>query len=228
MHGLKICAALGMVGLVSVTMADDYYGDPGWRGSDNSIWAEYVSSQPQNSTVAPLIRNAYAAYDLDIDNEFLFYTPSNVFPIDQVNVPGGPFVPGVGQRNGTIYKMDFPNFIDDLPRKRIQIQLTWFNPNLYQYAPSVYITPLGEDGPFDIIGDTEPTMLDQATVSSNLIGHAKYEYTIFPNPDQEVIEIFVPEFLYLEQVYIDTISEVPEPGSLSLIGFASLLALRRR
>jgi hypothetical protein len=118
----------------------------------------------------------------------------------------------------------------DLPRpeKRIRIQVTWWSGGDDIEATNVWFSgpswPSGDpDAGFEWVPSQEYTHADNWVTSA-------FDFTLEPNPSQEVIGIYSSGYVYLDQVVIDTWC-VPEPSTLVLLATAAvglLLFVRRR
>lgn len=147
------------------------------------------------------------------------------FPLTNFNAGSGNGVPHLQQtpvEGGTEWSLFQPNFIDDLPRKDLRIQVTY--------------TQAGPFGP--IITSVEGTDAGQSALSifqgsfpgfpGPGLSYLGEDYAIFPNPDFEFIKMTVPNGVTIHQVVIDSISQVPEPGTFALLGLGGLMLARRR
>ena len=134
--------------------------------------------------------------------------------------------PLTGENNGepgleifaNLYTFFMPNFIDPLPVKHLRIQVTYFgNDLLFPKITSI----AGHDSmpPGDVQGIFKDHVVDNALTPGALYFYE--DWIMFPNPDWEVIDIFVPDTVQLQEVVIDTISTVPIPSAIIL--FASAL-----
>ncbi len=129
----------------------------------------------------------------------------------------------------TTYLFTMPNWIDDLPLKKLRIQIT-------------YTDLIAGDGSFPVpaIANLSATDNGNAVNPSGIINTFVttpenvdldtffffMDWEIRPNPDFETFEVQVPSGVSLDQVVFDSIS-IPEPASLALIGLGTLVGLRR-
>jgi len=149
-----------------------------------------------------------------------------IYPLSQKDLFGG----GAGQPAldidpvgpyGDIYSFFIPNFVDSLPLKLMRIQVTYFGTE-----PILSGIIASDSG-----GPVQTAELDHV-IDAALTGGALYYYEdwqLWPNPDWEIVQIFVPGGSTLHQVVIDTIS-TPLPPAVWLLGtaLAGLMVVARR
>ena len=118
------------------------------------------------------------------------------------------------------------NWVDTEPLKIIRVQMVYDRGGTSS-APYVFdiipFDPLGTDSITPISVTDTPIPLDALDRI-----HRLEVWEIEPNPDFESIQIVVPDGVSVDQIVIDTISTVPEPSALAIIGLGGLLATRRR
>lgn len=125
----------------------------------------------------------------------------------------------IGSGNDDSY-IDFciPNWIDVEPLKLVWIQINGF----WDATPAPFVQQIDAfKGADQLAGG----FLDQQDVFPGQ--HRTELWGIQPNPDVEIIRIFLPEGSIIDQVVIDTIS-FPTPGAVSAFGLAGLALARRR
>jgi hypothetical protein len=175
---------------------------------------------------------------LGTTHEFWDFTPANVNPIagdgysarpeqvfnpDPLNVvasiaPGGSYdgVTGFFSNRYLSVNLEIPNYLQLNEYKEIWVDC----------GTNVVIDPL------DISIGITPTDIPWQAVILPAQGDAEFGVRIYPNPFVEKIGfiIWAPQtggLAMLDYVHVDTIC-VPEPATLAILGFGSLLILRRR
>lgn len=200
---ILIVAAMAAVTL-NTTFADDL-NPPPYRGGPLSVYAHW--NLIPGTTILDLNNNWSFVDDTD-PTTFLY---PNIVPNPQV-IP-----------NGGAYDFEIPNWVDTLPIKYLRLQLTWEN-NL---LPPLGIFSQGLDGVDPVFGQivfTSPLQVDAAGVKV----YQYYDLIYKPNPDFERIHIDMPTNALLTQVVVDSISTVPEPATLALLGLGGLLLRKRK
>jgi hypothetical protein len=233
------CAALACVatlwGMAAAAFADDLMPPP-WRGQQFTTQAEWEfltanNPDPPDGTLPTVVGNG------------------GPFPGPMASMGGAiswdPFDgDGAWIGNGPIGSMgqialDIPNWIDTNPIKWVQIQMT-----VQQYTTTdpldptkmILVTPY-----VDTIGNFSPptasSMLVQVmpTIPVNPTNGTVLRtelWKILPNPEGETIYINVPVDTLVDEIVVDTISTVPEPGTcclsaLALLGIAATRIRRR-
>jgi len=135
--------------------------------------------------------------------------------------------------NGDFHELVIPNWIDDEPFKCFHLQLTWTELEDSITGPSgnpqIELLQAFENGqPLDRIEQkfvSTPEIIE--TGQDFTRWHAVYGWSIWPNPDYEILSLFIPPGTTINQYDIDTIS-IPEPTAMSLVGLAALGLVRRR
>jgi hypothetical protein len=125
--------------------------------------------------------------------------------------------------NPAVNKADLriPNFIDNEPIKYLRLQLTWIG--TAQLPSSILSNAFDAGNPVaGILTGTSP-------VTATPIGYYQYyDFQYQPNPDFEEIHINLAPDASITQVVVDSVSTIPEPATLSLLGLGALKFLRKR
>lgn len=132
-------------------------------------------------------------------------------------------IPGEGVV-GTVYEFVIPNFYDPLPMKTIEITMQGANSGASGFALPSVLDIIGSDSDFINGGPALPVLgsFVNNTLSSTLV--TEY-WEMFPNPDFEIVKLYVPAEFELQSINISTQSTVvPIPASLWLFG-SGLLGL---
>jgi hypothetical protein len=192
-----VLAALAVALFTGVALADDLTPPP-YRGNPLSVQAEWQLLPGTN---------------------FLNLTASNwVDDTDPTTTLHPlPFSTPV-QPNADAYQFQLPNWIDQMPVKYMRVQLTWQG-NL---LPPVSIASQALDGINTVIGTityVSPLQVD----ASGIKAYQYYDFKFMPNPDFERINIQMAPNSLLTQVVVDTVSTVPEPATLALIGIGAMI-----
>jgi hypothetical protein len=132
---------------------------------------------------------------------------------------------------GEFLAIELPNFIDQLPLKLMRLQVSWTGSST---TPPTITDILGFEG-----GD--PPVAGQLDFSSPVQpftqpdgGYQYHDLSLRPNPDRETIVLQIPPDVVLDQIVVDTVSTVPEPGAVALLAAGagalaiSMLWRRRR
>ena len=197
---MKIPGILCTVLLVAGTAVSGPF-DPEYRGTENSVYAVFNMELEAFGPLPPVPP-----------------APPVIFETGPSNYPLAPVYPEVFN-DGISAVVTLPNFIDELPLKKMRIQMEFDIPI---FGQDIWIDVLGYDPApvtWSIVGGLEPIQ--------DIWHYVDIE--IYPNPDYETIWITTP-FLAdpIRLIEIDTVS-IPEPASLGLIGlFAGGLCLARR
>lgn len=131
---------------------------------------------------------------------------------------------------GTVYEFVIPNFYDPLPMKKIEIEMAGANSGANGLAlPSVFDI-IGADSDYTNGGPAQPVFgsFVSGTINPTLVTES---WEMFPNPDFEIVKIYVPVEFELQSILIATQSTVvPVPASAWLFGsgMLGLVVIARR
>jgi len=132
-------------------------------------------------------------------------------------------IPGAGVV-GTVYEFVIPNFYDPLPLKKIEISMQGSNHSANGFELPSVLDIIGADSDFINGGPALPVLgsFVSNTISSLLV--TEY-WEMFPNPDFEIVKLYVPVEFELQSISIATQSTVvPVPAAIWLFG-SGLLGL---
>jgi len=123
--------------------------------------------------------------------------------------------------------LEIPNHPELQPLKLIRLQMTYDSgPSSPEIEP--WIEVVASDG-----ATVTDCQLVQMIALDDIYTHAVYDFTLAPNPHEEIIYI-QPRYcqIYIDEIVVDTIC-VPEPSSVLLLavgaaGIAVLILRRRR
>ncbi len=216
----KFLVVLVLLAFVTPALADDHF-PAGFRGDPLSFQAEW--DQFTNGTFGTGIYTDYENAVDDSDPATYLHTGFSTH-LDFDPTPGWQLTPAQGGgfynplANAT-FAANVVNWIDYMPWKFMRIQVTYTDggngapliTDIFGYAP---------------ITGGEPYFSEFMGAAPN-VGYFYEEWSIFPNPDWEQIQFFLPQGTIIEQIVIDTIS-APEPATMSLLALGGLAILRRR
>lgn len=201
--------AVGVIALGNINANADDLFPPDFRGLPGSMTAEWEFATPDNPSYA--------------DNFFLTELDgATVFPVypfaELINLgwtvadgDGGWF----GLDGGGIVNIAMPNFIDQLPLKEIWVQIKYVPGG---ESPFVAAVEAFDEEAGQVLGTLN------GSIDNTEFGFRIESWQIRPNPDFELIQIWVPANVVVDQVVVDTISTVPEVSTLALCG-GSLVVL---
>jgi hypothetical protein len=173
--------------------------------------SQAISVLPTNGTVTDFdVGSQQLAFEWDQGSAFDI-DPSQLVLL-QNEIPGA----------GIVYEFVIPNFYDPLPKKTIDITMQGLNPCASGAELPSVLDIIGSDSPYGSPGASVPVFgsLVSRDPQSELVTEA---WEMFPNPDWEVVKIFVPTAFELESIRIETQS-IPEPTTAALMA-AGLLGL---
>ncbi len=196
-----------------VALGDDLFPPP-WRGLPFTTYSEWDFLTPTNPAPPdgglPIVGDGGGGGPLANMLGNLFWDP----------VFNGSWISGFG---GGQMHFEIPNWIDNRPLKRMQVQITYQQHPLFDG-----INVVVANDPTGIAGIFEDSESDIPLDPLNGLFHRTEQWRIFPNPDNELLIMNVPVDMAITQVVVDTWS-IPEPTSLLLGALASVgLLLWRR
>jgi hypothetical protein len=186
--------------------------------------AQAISVLPENGTVT----------EFDVASQTLSfeYDPFSIYEIvheDAELFQHESSFPGCLPVEGTFYAFLIPNFHDPLPKKTVDVTMAGSNPSAAE-LPHVLLV-IGADFPYGSSGLSWPDLVWGSRISRNADPELVTEaWEMFPNPDGELVKIFVPSDFELTSIRIETQS-IPEPATAALMVaglFGLSLAGRRR
>jgi hypothetical protein len=135
---------------------------------------------------------------------------------------------------GLYVDIRIPNFVDPLDTKKVLITFVGGNPEPFPLPDVLSIeawdTPFGSGGdPIQVFGSFHKS---KSFATDGGFEHSEW-WVIHPNPDWEVVRVFIPRTFEIFSLHIDTYSinmNVPEPSALALVsvGLVGLLVAGRR
>jgi hypothetical protein len=209
--------SITLTAFVSTSVLADDVRPPEYRGLPLSIYAEW-----QNVSQVPAETPTLA--DVFVPD---FTQENPLFPGFETNLVCFP------ESEGTRYVIEMQNIVDELPLKFLRVQVTAFSIDVPPAEP--FVNVIGSDPsltPPDSVavsgGLTEVVDLDD--FPPDFADVFVYDFVLEPNPDYEIIDIFVPEGTVVEQIVVDSISTVPEPATAALLagGLMLVVAFWRR
>jgi hypothetical protein len=199
---VKFIAVAAVLAFSCGTVLGDDLTPPPWRGNPLSVMGEW---------------------QLILGSTILNQTQWNTVGSPGINLY--PLAPPaqVMPASGNVYDLLLPNFVDNMPIKYMRLQLTWSNS-----GPPINVFSQALDGVNSILG----TITFASVPVLNTAGNGFYQYydiEFLPNPDFERVLVQLPAGGLMTQIVIDTVSTVPEPATMAILGLGSLaLRIRRR
>jgi len=120
-----------------------------------------------------------------------------------------------------IYQFQLPNWIDTMPIKYLRLQLTWGGTT----QSPMNINTQGLDG-VNPVGVAYTFSSAPQIVTSGVYQYFDIQY--LPNPDFERINVMLPASNYLTQVVVDSVSTIPEPATMALLGLGAVALIQRK
>ncbi|MCA9167143.1 MAG: hypothetical protein KDB23_05725 [Planctomycetales bacterium] len=204
---IKLAIVASIVSGSVQTVVADLTMPPSYMGGPLTVQAEWEFSSPFVSSAIPPdfflsipgsgVELLYDGFDTHIDLDSAsnwIWTPGDG---NGGITPSGSTPASLGA--------NVQNWIDILPIKFLRIEIT------YQGQPPLIGPVIGTDGS----GPAAATPVGHFPVDGN---HYYEDWVIKPNPDWEQIQITVLPGSVLDEIYVNTISAVPEPSSVLLVG----------
>jgi len=171
----------------------DDFNPPSFRGAPNSFFAVFSDdflADPANLGCQDPVGNGQTLLD---SGSFPDGFPLSPIIPDFVEIESGLF--------DFIVRFEIPNFIDDLNSKILRIQVSYCGPQ-----GSVQIMKVeGLDSQTGTVQGTLIQHVDETAFTTDSV-YFYEDWEINPNPDSELIDIFLPFGSTLVEVVIDTIS----------------------
>lgn len=128
--------------------------------------------------------------------------------------------PQITPANG-IYQFQIPNWIDNMPIKYLRLQLTWGGTTQSPLA----INSQGLDGVNPVTASITFASTPQILTSGV---YQYFDLQFLPNPDFERINVMLPAGNFLTQAVVDSVSTVPEPATMMLLGLGAVALIQRK
>jgi len=192
-----------------------------------------VLLSPMLAQAAPVTTSngTITTYDANTGNLTFDWDLNSIYDITGTDVTLYDNAIGIpGRLVGTLYEFVIPNFYDPLPMKKIEISMHGANGGASGFELPGVLDIIGADSDFTNGGPALPVLgsFVSNTISPTLV--TEY-WTMFPNPDFEIVKLFVPVEFELQTITIATQSTVvPVPAAVWLFGsgILGLAATARR
>ncbi len=129
-----------------------------------------------------------------------------------------------GQRvfDGDLILVNLPNFVDREPVKFIDISLHYFLDPITTISSDILFFAFDTESD---VSASEPRLMEKEFDPRTGLVWEKWKMELYPNPDWELLDIFVPGNIAALEIHTQSI---PEPSAAGLLGLVILLAARRR
>lgn len=176
-----------------------------------------VTVTPNWTSTSFNVETGNVTFDWDQNSQYEITGTSVTLNIDDIFTSG----PRIA---GTLYEFVIPNFYDPLPMKKINISMQGANSGASEFALPGVLDIIGADSDYNNGGPALPVFgsFVSGTISPTLV--TEY-WEMFPNPDFEIVKLYVPVEFELQSISIYTESTVvPVPAAVWLFG-SGLLGL---
>ena len=187
-----------------------------WRtdptGLEPTTYQSWDFTTGVNPTAPDVDLNPYGAAELTVTGDFFDNT------VWHDTLPGYPGHQGVWGYENDI-QVYLPNNPVENPFKELWVQITYTASN----APNLYVLPEGDASKYVFMDLVQNLDLDDGWY------HATYYAIVAPNPFFELNVIRPADCtLYVDDLIIETICDVPEPATLAILGLGALLLRSKR
>ena len=187
------------------------------------VSAQAVTATPNWTYTSFNVETGNVTFDWDQNSQYEITGTSVTLNIDDIFTSG----PRVA---GTLYEFVIPNFYDPLPMKKINISMQGANGGASGFALPGVLDIIGADSDYINGGPALPVFgsFVSGTISPTLV--TEY-WEMFPNPDFEIVKLYVPVEFELQNISIYTESTVvPVPAAVWLFGsgLLGLVGMARR
>ena len=187
-----------------------------WRtdptGQEPTTYQSWEFTTDANPTAPDVDLNPYGTAELTVTGDFMSNT------VHYPTLPGFPGHEGIWGYEEDI-QVYLPNSAVANPYKEVWVQITYTASN----APNLYVLPEGDPGQYVFMSLESNVALDNGWY------HATYSAIVEPNPTFELNVIRPADCtLYVDDLIIETVCEVPEPATLAMLGLGALLLRAKR
>ena len=188
-----------------------------------SVSVHAATVTPNWTSTSFNVQTGELGFDWDQNSQYDITGTSVTLNIDDIFVSG----PRVA---GTLYEFVIPNFYDPLPMKKINITMQGANEGASGFSLPGVLDIIGADSDYYNGGPALPVFgsFVSGTISPTMV--TEY-WEMFPNPDFEIVKLYVPVEFELQNISIYTESTVvPVPAAAWLFGsgLLGLVAMARR
>ena len=181
-------------------------------GTPTTTYQSWDFSTDANPTPPDVDENPYGTAELTVAGGFF----DNTVWTD--TLPGYPGHQGIWGYEDDI-SVFLPNNPTQNPYKEMWVQITYTASN----APNLYVLPEGNAADYVFM-----TLVENLDIDDGWF-HATYHALVEPNPSFELNVIRPADCtLYVDDLIIETICDVPEPATLAILGLGALLIRAKR